>query len=142
MFFFRDSCSALPVESSSRPLSWKHKASFHPTTTTNVSHPRVHAPEQCLRLLQVPLPWAARSGKSPAVSTRRGPSTRQLPAASCIRGSHSLQAHTAKIPFALLLLLFFLLPSNSVFPSVFPLSLNRFFVPFVNSHSPSRGPDL
>lgn len=58
----------------------------------------------CLRLPQVPLPWAAHSGKCPAEQTRRGHSPRQIHAVSCIRGSHSLQTYTKKIPFALLLL--------------------------------------
>lgn len=86
--------------------------------------PSHHPLSQCLRLPQVPLPWAACSGKRPAEQTRRGRSPCQIHAVSCIRSSHSLQTYTKKkIP----------LHSSSTeiqFFHLFPLLWITFFRPF------------
>lgn len=66
-----------------------------------------------------PSPGVACSGKHPAVQTRLGCSPGQAHAVKCTRGSLSLQTCTKKIPFCTP-------PSNlqnSIFPSVFPLSI-------------------
>lgn len=70
-------------------VSWNHRASFHSSSV-----PSRPPPGHCLRRLQVPLPWAAGSGKHPAGQTRRGQSPGQVHAVRCKRGSHS--RHTQK----------------------------------------------
>lgn len=86
--------------------------------------PSHHPLSQCLRLPQVPLPWAARSGKRPAEQTRRGRSPCQIHAVSCIRSSHSLQTYTKKKSLCTPP------PLKFNFSICFPSCESLFFVPF------------